>query len=64
MKVRINKILEFCRQAQELSDEENPEVTYDEVMKALFPTQWKLDNYYLHRSRCSDDDDDPDCYCE
>jgi hypothetical protein len=64
MKVRVNKILEFCKTAQELTGEENPEVTYDAVMKALFPLQWKLDNYYLHRRPCSDEDDDPDCYSE
>lgn len=62
MKVRVSKILEFCKKAQESYGEENPEVTYDAVMEALFPMQWKLDNYYLHRNYRSDDD--PDCYCE
>jgi hypothetical protein len=63
MTVRVSKILELCKKAQELVGEDDPEVTYDEVMQALFPTQWKLDNYYLHRGRRFDDDD-PDCYCE
>ena len=63
MKTRVSKILELCKKAQELAGEYDPEVTYDEVMRALFPTQWKLDNYYLHRSR-QFDDEDPDCYCE
>ena len=63
MKVRVSKILEFCKRVQESYGEENPEVIYDAVMKALFPMQWKLDNYYLYRNYRSDDDD-PDCYCE
>ena len=63
MKTKVSKILELCKKAQELAGEDDPEVTYDEVMRALFPTQWKLDNYYLHRDRRFDDDD-PDCYCE
>ena len=61
MKVRVSEILALCKMAQEQSGEDDPEITYDEVMKALFPTQWKLDNYYLHRRSYSDD---PDCYCE
>ncbi len=61
MKVRVNKILELCKSVQESSGEENPEVTYDAVMKALFPAQWKLDRYY---DRTRHYDDDPDCYCE
>lgn len=63
MKVRVNKILNFCREMQELTGENNPEVTYDTIMKVLFPIQWKIDNYYLHRGS-QFDDDDPDCYCE
>lgn len=63
MKTRVSKILTLCKMAQELTGEDDPEITYDEVMKALFPAQWKLDNYYLHR-RSYSDDDDPDCYCE
>ena len=62
MKVRVSEILAFCKKVQELSNEDDPEITYDEVTKALFSTQWKLDNYYLHRK--SYFDDDPDCYCE
>jgi hypothetical protein len=62
MKVRASKILELYKKAQKLTGEDNPEISYDEVMKALFPTQWKLDNYYLHRKTYSDND--PDCYCE
>ena len=62
MKTRVSKILELCKKAQELAGEDDPEITYDEVMKALFPNQWKLDNYYLHRKSYSDDDSD--CYCE
>ena len=62
MKTTVKKILEFCKMIQESTGEENPEIDYNEVMKALFPMQWKLDNYYLHRRSCSDDD--PDCYCE
>ena len=61
MKVGINKILEFCKSVQESSSEENPEVTYDDVIKTLFPLQWKLDCYY---NRTRHYDDDPDCYCE
>ena len=64
MKVRVSKILALCKMAQELTGEDDPEITYDELMKALFPTSWKLDNYYLHRNRCTEDEDDPDCYCE
>lgn len=63
MKVKVDKILDFCREIQELTGENNPEVAYDTIMKALFPAQWKIDNYYLHR-RTYSDDDDPDCYCE
>jgi hypothetical protein len=62
MKTRVSKILALCKKAQELTGKDDPEITYDEVMKALFPAQWKLDNYYLHRRTYSDDD--PDCYCE
>lgn len=62
MKVRVSEILALCKMAQEQSGEDDPEITYDEIMKTLFPTQWKLDNYYLHRGSYSDDD--PDCYCE
>lgn len=63
MSVRVSEIFALCKKAQELTGEEDPEITYDEIMKALFPIQWKLDNYYLHR-RSRSDDDDPDCYCE
>ena len=63
MKIRVSKILEFCQEAQKLTGKDDPEVTYDAVIKALFPMQWKLDSYYLHRDRRSDDDDS-DCYCE
>lgn len=37
MKTRVSKILELCKKAQELAGEDDPEITYDEVMKALFP---------------------------
>ena len=47
MKTTVNKILEFCKMIQKSTGEENPEIDYNEVMKALFPMQWKLDNYYL-----------------
>ena len=63
MKTSVNKILELCKEMQKRTGQENPEVSYDTLMKALFPMQWKLDNYYLHRNRCSEDED-PDCYCE
>lgn len=62
MKVKVSKILALCKITQELTGEDDPEITYDEVMKALFPTQQKLNNYYLHRRSYSDDD--PDCYYE
>jgi hypothetical protein len=39
MKVRVSKILELCKIAQELTGEDDPEITYDEVMKTLFPAQ-------------------------
>ena len=63
MKTTVNKILDFCKTVQESTGEENPEIDYNEVMKALFPFQWKLDRYY-DRTRRYDEDDDPDCYCE
>jgi len=63
MKTTLNEVLAFCEEVRLASDETNPEVTYDSMIKVLFPTQWKLDNYYLHRNRRSDEDD-PDCYCE
>jgi len=62
MKVKVSEILALCKTAQELTGEDDPEITYDEIMRVLFPTQWKLDNYYLHRKTYSDDDSD--CYCE
>ena len=62
MKVRVSEILALCKMAQEQSGEDDPEITYDEIMKTLFPTQWKIDNYYLQCGSYSDDD--PDCYCE
>lgn len=40
MKVRASKILALCKMAQELTGKDDPEITYDEIMKALFPTQW------------------------
>ena len=63
MQVAVDKILALCKEVQERTGEENPKITYEEITKVLFPAQWKLDNYYLHRRHCSDDDD-PDCYCE
>lgn len=63
MQVAVNKILALCKEVQERTGEENPNVTYEEMTKVLFPTQWRLDNYYLHRDRRFSDDD-PDCYCE
>lgn len=63
MKTSVNKILEFCKEMQERTGQENPEVDYDTIIKALFPTQWKLNSYYLHRDYYSEDED-PDCYCE
>lgn len=63
MKTTVNEILAFCKEICESSGEANPEITYDLMTKALFPTQWKLDNYYLHRGG-SYEDDDPDCYYE
>lgn len=62
MKTTVNKILDFCKNIQESTGEENPEISYSEVIKVLFPFQWKLDRYY-DRTGCYEDDD-PDCYCE
>ena len=37
MKTKVSKILEFCQEAQRLTGKDDPEVTYDAVIKALFP---------------------------
>jgi hypothetical protein len=62
MKTTVNKILEFCKMIQESTGEENPEINYNEVIKALFPFQWKLDKYYDRTGR--NEGDDADCCCE
>lgn len=42
MKTTVNKILEFCKMVQESTGEENPEINYNEVIKALFPFSMEI----------------------